>query len=537
MRRFKPIHKKTGILLGVLCLLSIHLAAQQLPANGIENDNLRLLQLKGQLDSTYSFNARPLDLNYLNDYIKSKGVGQDSLRFLKSTNSQKLFAFKLLPFKQTIQLNTHHPYGWNDGNMIPAKGWQTLSSLGAWFKVGLLSIQLQPEWVYAQNSDFKTFNQVNYFGYTDQPQRFGNTPYQKLDWGQSYIQLQVNKFALKLSNQNLWYGPGYRNSLLMSNNSSNFKHIDLNSLAPIKTPIGSLEFEFLAGKLTSSAQDSSNNKSWRYLASLNLSYQPKWIPGLFLGLTRSFQAYHQSVNTLSEYIPFFFPYQKINTNDGDPIPRDQLTSLYSRWLFQKSHAEIYFEYGLNDNALDFRDFLGSPQHSRAYLFGIKKLFLLNSYKDNYISFHTEVTQMSQTPDRIVRDAGSWYYHGQVLQGYTNNGQVIGAGIGSGGDLQTIEIQYMKGLKHIGFRFERYVHNKDYYNAIIGDRNGKSRSWVDLSYALIGQWQFGHLLLNTELNYIHSLNYQWIDLAPTGNYYPIGKDVNNFHGVLGLSYYF
>lgn len=551
------------ILISVLAIQQTCLA-QQIPIGSLTESYFRQLQLENRLDSNLSFTIRPLSYAYLKTGLKKSKVSRaiDSLNLYTSIIDQKNLTFSLLPISLQQQINTNHPYGWNDGAMIPARGYQTLISAGFYLKAGPLSIQLQPEYLYAQNTAFDDFGKyhsdadlINYYSYhrqTDQPERFGNNPYQKILWGQSNISLNYKWLSLSLSNENKWWGPGIRNSLIMSNHAPGFKNISLHSSKPIHIGIGSLEFEMFGGRLEESKQSAlvanrtsngtllynAKNPDWRYLSGLTFSYQPKWIPGLFLGLTRTFQAYHKNVNSFSEYFPFLTPYQKINTNDGDPIPRDQLSSVYARWLFSKSHAEVYFEYGANDNALDFRDFLGSPQHARAYIFGFRKLIPLDYKEETFLSLATEITQLSQTPDRMVRGAGSWYYHGEVLQGYTNLGQVLGAGTGSSGDLQSFSVNYLRGFKNLGFRFERWVHDQDYYAAIIGDRNNQSRSWVDLSFAITGQWQFKHhVILTTELNYIKSLNYQWVDLAPAGNYYPIGKDVSNFHGVLGLSYYF
>ena len=111
------------------------------------------------------------------------------------------------------------------------------------------------------------------------------------------------------------------------------------------------------------------------------------------------------------------------------FPRDQYTSIYSRWLFTGAQAEVYFEYSLNDNSYNLRDFIGSPEHSRAYMFGIRKMLPLPEHKNQHIIFSGEITQLSQTVDRIVRGAGGYYMHSGVTAGHTNQGQVLGAGTG------------------------------------------------------------------------------------------------------------
>jgi hypothetical protein len=530
---------KSSILFLFFCWIYIPLSvtAQNLPVGSSFESYYKQLQLQGQLDSTLSFNIRPLAISYLKNAVNDTTQKNHSPVYLRKPSiTSKLLVLNILPIRWEQQYNTHHPYGWNDGAMIPAKGYQTLISTGVYLKSGALSVQLQPEYIHAINADFITTGLIR--SGTDQPEKFGTGVYSRFLWGQSNIQVQQGKFAAKLSTENIWWGPGTRNSLLMSNNADGFLHLSLQSVAPISTAIGSWEFQFLGGKLKNSYFDIAKRKEWRYLSGMHLSYQPKWTPGLFFGLTRSFQAYYSDVKRLAELLPFLTPYQKINTNDGDPISRDQLTSVYMRWLFEKSHAEIYFEFGKNDNAYNLIDFLGSPEHSRAYIFGLKKLFSL-SKNNNYISFNGEITQMSQSLDRIVRPAGAWYYHSQVSQGFTNNGQVIGAGIGSGGNLQSVELSWINGFKQLGFRVERLVREKDYYDAAIGDYNTQNRNWIDFSFAAIGRWQYKRMTLNSELNYINSINYQWKrdDQLPSTNYLWSGKNQNNFSARIAINYSF
>ncbi|MDB5090771.1 MAG: hypothetical protein JWR09_4765, partial [Mucilaginibacter sp.] len=459
------------------------------------------------------------------------------------------------------QFNSDHPYGWNDGPMIPAKGYQTMLSGGFFVKFGPLSVQLRPEFVYAANPSFNGFgtghsdsellNYYSYHNYIDWPERYGTGSYNKAFWGQSSIRLTFGPASIGISNENVWWGPGIRNSLILSNNAPGFKHITINTVRPINTFIGSFEGQVLAGRLDYSNflplyATLSNGKSlfqlkkddWRYFTGFNINYHPKWIEGFTLGLTRTFDAYHKDVKTFSEYVPFFFPYQKQNTNDGDPIPRDQYTSLYARWLFTRAQAEVYFEYGLNDNSYNSRDFIGSPDHSRAYIFGMRKMLPLSGRADQHILFSAEVTQLSQTPDRIVRQASGWYVHSGVTEGHTNEGQVLGAGTGSGGNLQSMEVSWVSGLKKLGIRFERYEHDVDFQEANFPDINGNSRKWVDFAFALQGEWNYKNLIFNATLEEVKSFNYEWIlkDYTPDQYYIP-HNDVYNLHAVLGVTFRF
>ncbi len=540
----KKILLLTTILFATATIFS-RVSAQSIPVGIVLDDYYRRMQLLSNIDSNISFAVRPIHtyaLKEADSYDPESNLEQDSWLNFRGTveSSDEKFLFKILPLSWKQQVNSHHPYGWNDGSMIPAKGYQTLLTGGFFAKWGPLSVQLQPEYLYATNKSFETIGRSYSI---DMPEHFGDTPYRKVLWGQSSMRLTIGPASVGLSNENLWWGPGKRNSLLMSNNAEGFKHVTLNTVRPVQTRIGSFEAQFIGGVLERSREPHPGKtfkypkNEWRYLSAMNLNYQPKWLSGLFLGFTRAFYAYNSDLRSFGDYVPFLTPFQKVNTDDGDPFARDQLTSLYARWLFTKAKAEVYVEYGLNDNSHDYRDFIGSPDHSRAYIVGLSKLVPLTYRQQNeYVQVNLELRQMSQSIDRIIRGAGNWYTHSQVRHGYTQMGQIIGSGPDLGGNLQTIDVAWVKGLKTLGIVFERYEHNDS--NAPVS-LNGHSRKWVDFSLGAMGTWTYKNLMLNAKLQGIKSLNYQWrlANYTNPEQYYIPYNDLLNFHGELGVSFRF
>jgi hypothetical protein len=567
--------KKIFFILNIACtclLWQNKVNAQSLPVGSpVLDDYYRRIQLLGKVDSNVSFTVRPIlstsTLKASDVFDPDSTLKRDHFIYSGPVSfGNGHGAFQILPLSWQQQVNTDHPYGWNDGAMIPAKGYQTMVSGGFYLKYGPLSIQLRPEFVYAANLPFNgyasghTGGDLNsYFFYhnqIDNPERFGTGAYNKAFWGQSSIRLTFGPVSVGLSSENVWWGPGIQNALILSNNAPGFAHITLNTVRPIKTYIGYFEGQILAGHLDGTGLSPlplstiPGNTSlfipkpdeWRYFAGFNINYHPKWVPGLTIGLTRTFDAYYNDVkvNGFSAYVPFLFPYSKqaANNGQGDTFPRDQYTSFYARWLFSKAQAEIYFEYGLNDNSYNIRDFILSPDHSRAYIFGLRKMLPISGTKDQHILFSGEITQLSQSPDRLVRDASGWYIHDQVTQGQTNEGQVLGAGTGSGGNLQSMDISWVSGLKKLGVSIERYEHDEDFYEANFPDINGNSRNWVDFAFALQGEWNYKNLIFNAKLQEIKSLNYEWIlkDYNP-GQYYIPHNDVYNLHAELGITFRF
>lgn len=511
----------TKFLLIILLIIGNRIIAQNISVGSIDmmETRLRNEQLLGSEDSLISFTMRPLSQNLLFDSETNS-----------NTKLKNKISIQALPIRLTQQYNTFAPSGWNDGAMIPAKGYQTLLSAGLFAKYGILNIKINPEYVYAANPDFETFpltetniartNHIYYLNYSDLPERLGDKPYSKLFWGQSKISLDYKSISVGVSTENLWWGPGQRNSLIMSNNAPGFLHFTFNTLKPIKTFLGSFEWQLISGKLTSSGLDVADEQyiidginykvpkeqDWRYINGLTINYQPKWVPGLFLGFNRVFQLYHNSLeNSFSDYFPVITPLQKSKLKNEDAKARDQVFSLFLRWVFKESKIEIYSESGWNDHSQDLMDFIETPSHSRAFLIGFTKIFTFNSNKDRYLKFNFENTQMQQSAERILFPAGTWYIHGLVRHGYSNESQVIGSGIGPSGASQSLDLSIWNKDKVWGVQFERYVHNLDFYYDSYPDYRHK---WVDLSLNTYAYRKYGNFDIQAKLNTTWMANYQW-----------------------------
>lgn len=549
-----------SILVLILVLSGLSSQAQTIPVGmPIFEDYYRRAQLLGKFDETVSFASRPL---FPSSVYGMDFFDPDSTLFLdRVSNFDGLWEFgkgrgllKLLPVSILTQYNSRHPEGINDGAMIPARGFQTMISAGLYVKYGPLSIQLRPEFVSAQNKAFDGFPQDytspmgtefpnSPYGRIDFIERFGTGAYNKVFWGQSSLRLKAGPISFGVSNENLWWGPGYRNSLLMTNSSSGFKHLTLNTVKPIRTYIGSFEAQIIAGKLEASGYNRNLSEEWSYLNSMVFSYQPKWIPGLFLGATRSFITDKSNLgNKVGDYLPVFSFLTKTSggTNEEvDAMRQNQLISVFMRYLFKEAHGEIYFEYGREDHSWDIRDFILEPAHSSAYILGLRKLFSINEQKETYLQLIMETTKLASpqvTINRNAGDVGRWYFHGN--EGYTHNGQLLGAGIGPGSILQTIDLSWTKSLKQIGITLERYVHNNDFWFAKVEDVRA---NWVDMSAAAYGSWDYHNLLFTFKFKYIKSYNYQWMyepdygDNPPT--FWAASENTHNFHGQLGIMYRF
>lgn len=533
--RFRKINKKRGLFLYFLIVVTIAsisfntVAAQSL---GLEKsfytDYLRFKQLIDTNASAISFTVRPLPLNN----------SIDTAYKLKETFKLFGMPIAMLPFSFSSLINSHHPVGINQGAMIPSKSPEIYISTGVYFSSKKWEFQFQPEFVYTNNSGYETFAHENYdpiwasyykwLNKIDAPEQFGTKPYVKFGLGQSKIQYNINTtFSTSLSSENLWWGPGIHNSLVLTNNAPGFLHLSFQTNKPYKTRIGSFEFQAVLGKLENSgiALPDTNRvmnsvplyipkyNDWRYFSGFVISWQPKWIPGLFFGTARSAITYHTNFKPI-DILP-------VSANN-----KYSIGSVFFRWLLKESHAEFYGEYGNNNH-----------QNQRGYVFGILKVTEANRHKYHF-EFNAEITQLDATTFNQIKNAESWYTSSSVTQGYTQLGKVIGAGIGAGSNSQLMDISMRKGKIKFGVTLERLVHNNDfYYNAYYPINNWKDH-WVDMSALYHASFPIkDHFYINAAFGVIRSLNYEWrfiplIDPVLPGN----GYDPINFHGNLTIVYH-
>ncbi|MEX2593056.1 MAG: capsule assembly Wzi family protein [Anditalea sp.] len=555
------------IFLSLLCIKPSWSGAQSVSLNTpILEDYLRRQQLLGNLDSTHSFLIRPI--YPAKAFGKENGIDVDG-SFTDIDESETSFItedgkgrFQALPVIIRTQYNSNVAFGVNNGAMIANKGLQFILSGGIYFEYGKWSLQFQPEIITAQNNDFQGFpiehdgsTWIEYYewlNHSDIPERFGTGSYTKLLSGQSSIRFNAGNVSMGISTENIWWGPGRRNALIMSNNAPGFLHATINTQKPIKTGIGSFEGQLIAGRLQNSGFKPPHSdyayrqtplyvpkrdKDWRYLAGLILAYQPKWVPGFSIGYSSVSQMYHNDMRSFADYLPVFNGGKKresiLNT---DVAKRNQLSSGFFRWMDPRGHLEFYAEYGSNGNSRTISDFLTNPDLTRAFTLGFTNLISLKN-PQQFIQLGGEITQTGQTVRETIFDKNSWYTHSHVRHGYTHMGQVLGAGNGPGSNVIFLEAGWVKDFNKIGFQIERIVYNNDFYYKRFEDIKDWRVKFVDIVPSLVADWRFKNFLVSSRIQYAHSFNYKWYIINIPDQYWVPGFDKNNLVANVGFAYVF
>jgi hypothetical protein len=350
--------------------------------------------------------------------------------------------------------------------------------------------------------------------------------------GQSSIRYDLGPLTVAASTENMWWGPGIYNSMLMSNNAPGFLHYSINSNRPINTFAGSFQFQLQAGFLQKDSTQGYENKRLypaiinngkRYYNSINVSYQPKFLKNVYFGLTRTFQNYTllQSSNSngfVYNYVPVFVAFFK-NTYSDDTVKRDQVAAVSARWILPKEKAEMYFEFGFNDAKQNFRDLMMDMAHSSGYVWGFKKLKYIN--ETQYLNFNIEMARLAQTTSYLHRNAGNWYEHSGITEGYTNLNQIMGGVSGFGNNMQALAVSYHSGWNKLGFIFQHIVQNPYDLVAGINEVGIRSIKWTDYSFGLQTRYHYKKILLSANMELIKAKNYIWKkDNNPTNLFFYI-----------------
>jgi hypothetical protein len=484
-------------------------AEMPIPVGNSDIDELvRNLVLLDKIPSTTNLTIRPY-------YTETKLNHQSLLQTIDSSIvydpllfKNKYFTLKKLPLQIGQKLNTNHPYGGNDGAMSYSKGYQFQISGGVYAQFKNIKLLLRPEYVQTASQQYKTsaasWGQVN-------------PAYKKVLLGNSSLRFDLGKLSMGISTQNLWWGPGIYNSLLMSNNAQGFFHYSINSNRPIKNFLGTFQFQLISATLTQdSLQGFENNglrrrdiyKSDRILNSLAVDYQPSFLKNISFGINRSLQSYKDQLpaDFIQKNIPVLGAFFGSTDVARATFPQDQLVSIYTKWMFPKSHAELYYQFAYNDAKANWRDFWLDMSHSTAYILGFKKLFILKEEK--YLDLGMEVIKLGQTPSYLHRNAGNFYEHGPISEGYTNQNQIMGAGSGFGNNMQTVQLSMNDGWNKLGFIFHHIQQNPMALVSGVNDLGLRRIKWDDYSYGVQTRFKYKNILFNANVEWVNSKNYLW-----------------------------
>lgn len=363
------------------------------------------------------------------------------------------------PLRARLELraNSSFPYGTNDGPVWAGRGLTASITAGASFRAGPFSAELAPMAFIAQNGGFELldngetgnlrFADALYGGGVDKPQRFGEDPYGRLDFGNSTVRAELRQIAIGVSTANLAWGPFERFPFLLGTNAPGIAHAFLGSARPLNFWIARIHGRVIWGRLEQSKYSPVEGEptfisvtepgTRRFATGFVFSVTPRGIPGLEIGLARFFHSpWPRSGLPRSYATKAFEGLLKVGLrgapefSDPGSGAENQLVAGFARWVFPRAGFEMYGEYGREDHSWDLRDFVQEPDHSRSYALGLRKVIASHATRVEGITFELINFQLPHLA-RSDRGEGSIYVHGVMRQGHTHHGQLLGADIAPG----------------------------------------------------------------------------------------------------------
>lgn len=362
------------------------------------------------------------------------------------------------PLSVAIVGNSGYPEDRNNGGLWAGRGLNSRLSVGIRIHAGILDAGLIPELSWSQNRDYERL-QVSRPGYAadanpyyndiDLPQRFGAGSFSRLGPGQSYVRVTVRNVAIGASTENVWLGPAARNPILLSNTAPGFPHAFLETTEPVDLRLVDVDLSLLYGWLHESDYFDANdaNDDGR-LAAWTLVIRPRGLRDLQIGFGRTWR-----------WDPDFAP-DALAARFGIDVGNEPglgMVSLFGRFRFPASAAEAWVEWARTDPYLSIvDDLLMEPEHSQAFVAGFQKVS--NSWLPLRLLGEVAHLQEKQR-EREGRGLPVYYTDPVVRQGHTHRGQLLGAGIGPGGDAQYVEIDALFPNGLAGVFVERLRRNE------------------------------------------------------------------------------
>ncbi|CAN5150437.1 hypothetical protein BH24GEM2_BH24GEM2_08630 [soil metagenome] len=351
------------------------------------------------------------------------------------------------------------PFSLNNGAMWQGRGASAQFMTGLRAEYGPVSLILAPQLVFAQNRRFATLAPalreplngrsafsspwVTDTALIDLPIRFGDEALVRLDPGQSSLTVTLPVIATGVATENQWWGPGIRNAIVMSNNAPGIPHFFVRTASPLRTPIGAIEAKWMVGALEESLFfDTIATNDLRSLSGAVVTLQPRWERDLTLGLARVVYA---PANGLGDVLGasgnvFGRWERRAAVNDTVWTPRtEQILSLFGRWIFPADGFEAYAEWARHELPVSFADLLRAPNHTQGYTVGLQWARPLPA---GAFRLQAELTKLEQSATFKQRAVDPYYTSRVIPQGYTHQGQVIGAAIGPGSSSQWLAGDYL-----------------------------------------------------------------------------------------------
>ncbi len=381
----------------------------------------------------------------------------------RADSTARRLSMGLLPPDVRLVQSDGVPDTRSDGALWAGRGSSALLRVGVTLDWSVLHLALVPEVWTSQNRQFDLLPGTDpsrvslasplYVGRNslDLPSRMGRDRATAFSPGQSTAWLELKGIAAGWSSGNLWWGAGVRDALFIGPNAAGIPRVFARTARPVATPVGRWSAEYFFGYLTESRffdRDASNNR--RSMSAAAVAWSPPRSDAFVVGVARG--AIRRTPDTTVRIgramADALYPAQSGTV--------DQLVSLFTRVAFPRSGLRAYAELA-RAIPISLRDVLTAPNEGLAYQVGVQKL--VRRQRANWL-LHAEAMNLEYGLTVAERPAQDFYSGTATPQGWTQRGQLLGAGVGPGGQSQWAAIDRLASRWSLGLYGERVRWNND-----------------------------------------------------------------------------
>lgn len=396
--------------------------------------------------------------------------------------------FNLLPLYTNSVYNSEYARGLNDGPAWQGKGANITTALGFSGRWGKLTYVVNPIIQYVQNLPYDTGtdlagrnnpNQYAFENNIDYVMRYGENSDINIYPGQSELALSLDKLKFSLSTQNIRWGPAIYNPLLMSTNAGGFPHFSIGTNEVFKTTIGDIDGQIIWGLIKESEYFNNDpDDNYRYFTGITLGYRPSFFKELSVSIQRTLYAQTQFLNSFFDngfavFSGLIAP-DEGKTINGRYFPNDiydQNMSISMKYENVEDQFSLYWEWIVGDFPAGISNFLEHPDDVSGFTLGFWKEFSLSNDDEFRLIFEHSALAAWDTRYTAGYGVPSFYVHTINKQGYTNNGQIMGASIGPGGNSDEIRLTYFWKKSSLSLEYQRTRFNDDYFfTEVAGNRS-------------------------------------------------------------------
>jgi hypothetical protein len=458
--------------------------------------------------------------------------------------ASRLLTLRALDPVITNSWNSKIPESGNDGALWAGRGLNTSATAGGELLYRSVRIVAAPQFVRSENLPFTILPSGNpaksafaspwHSGgnSADLPLRFGDALYTRIEPGETTIEVSTKRVGVGASSASQWWGPGIRNALVLSSNAAGIPRIYVKTSNPLRTRIGDFEGIWFLGALTESPFfDGDPRNDTRSISAGTLTLRLAADTGLTVGVAREVIATTPRFGSMPGHVAdLFLDWGRSPATGSTTRTSDQVISFFARWVFPESGVGLYAEWAKRQLPVSTRELLVDPQKGQGYTLGIEWANEVNT--ETTVRFNSELTMLEQTPENRNVDVPEFYVSHTVPQGFTQQGQSIGASIGPGSSSQFVSGAVLHRNWQLSANLGRIRSEETaYYRTVAGNIGNRDHD-MSLYAGLTGRYDSRLLAVDGGFTRTWRMNY----LFQTVNPYVRGNefDVHNMTLIVTLT---